>query len=70
MAGQAREAADHAIRVLRIAARAHAWVSQRQLRFRLGEAYAFDDRFSGSHTSPDTAYDLTYASDVAEVAET
>lgn len=69
MAGRTREAADHAIRVLRIATRAHSWISQRQLRFRLGEAYAFDDRFSGSHTSPDTAYDLTYAGDIADVAE-
>lgn len=52
MAARAREAAEHALRLLRITLRAHREISDRDLRFKLGQVWWLDD---GSHqwTMPD-----------------
>jgi hypothetical protein len=47
MAARGRSRAEHALRVLRITLRASPGIDNDQLRFALGEAYAFDDGASG-----------------------
>jgi hypothetical protein len=59
MAERGRAAAEHGLRVLRIALRESRGIHDRQLRFVIGEAYAFDDRVSGWAQRPDVAYELT-----------
>jgi len=52
MAERARADAERGLRVLRIALRESRGVHDDQLRFRLGEAYAFGDRLSGWDRDP------------------
>jgi hypothetical protein len=58
MAERARAVAEHGLRVLRIALRESRGVHDDQLRFRLGEAYAFGDRLSGWDRHPGSPYPL------------
>jgi len=58
MAERARAVAEHGLRVLRIALRESRRVHDDQLRFRLGEAYAFGDRLSGWDRHPGSPYPL------------
>jgi hypothetical protein len=58
MAERARALAEHGLRVLRIALRASPGIHDDQLRFGLGEAYAFDDRLSGWARRPGSPYSL------------
>jgi hypothetical protein len=70
MADRGRESAEHAIRCLRVAMRAHHLIQHRQLRFQLGESYAFSENLTGWATGPGTAWDITYTGDIVEVATT
>lgn len=65
MAARARELAEHALRVLRIALRqtSHG-LNPQQLRFRLGTSYAFADGGGGWAMHDDVAYPLELSSDV------
>lgn len=67
MAERAREQAEHVLRVLRVALRAHFGIVERQLRFGLGEGYAFDDRLSGWQSRPTTAYELSFEGSLQEL---
>lgn len=58
MAERARQIAEHALRVLRVALREDRGIHDWQLRFRLGMAYAFGDNASGWDSREDTAYEL------------
>ena len=69
MAARARESAEHALRLLRVALRAHPMIHHRQLRFRLGESYAFSEKLTGWQSRPDTAYEATYGGELVDVAE-
>lgn len=69
MAGRARVAASHALRVLRAAMREHRGINDEQLRFRLGVGYAFDDRLTGWDRRDDAAYGLTLSEDLSRVLE-
>jgi hypothetical protein len=71
MADRARVAAEHGLRVLRIALRASLSIHDDQLRFRLGEAYAFDDpRLAGPgwERRRGTAYPLNLEATGVELA--
>lgn len=65
MAGRARERATHVLRGLRITLGGR--VHDRQLRFRLGIGYSFDERLSGWNRRDDEAYDVTLADDVSDL---
>lgn len=67
MADRARVAAERGLRVLRIALRADRGVHDDQLRFGLGEAYAFDDRLSGWARRPGAPIPLALAASSAEL---
>ena len=71
MAARARELAEHALRVLRIALRqtSHG-LNPQQLRFRLGTSYAFADRGGGWQMHDDVAYPLELSSDLTSVLAT
>jgi hypothetical protein len=69
MVARARLVAAHALRVMRIALREHLSIHDRQLRFRLGVVYTFDDHASGWETRADVAYDLGLPGDLIEMAE-
>lgn len=58
MAERARAVAEHGLRVLRIALRESRGIHDDQLRFRLGEAYAFGDRLSGWDRHPGSPHPL------------
>lgn len=59
MAARARELAEHALRVLRIALRQKSFgLNPQQLRFRLATSYAFADGGGGWQTHDDVAYPL------------
>jgi hypothetical protein len=68
MAQRARAVASHALRVLRVAPREHTGIHDRQLRFRLGIAYAFDERLSGWRQREDEAYELEFSGNLIELA--
>ena len=68
MAEQAKLIASHALRILRVALRAHLDIADSQLRFRLGESYAFDDRMAGWKRAPDAADDLALDPTLIELA--
>ena len=53
----------------RIALRANPMIHHRQLRFRLGESYAFSEKLTGWQSRPDTAYEATYGGQLVDVAE-
>ncbi len=65
MAERARESATHVLRGIRIALGGR--VHDRQLRFRLGIGYAFDERLTGWKRRDDEAYGLTLAEDVSDL---
>ena len=71
MAARARELAEHALRVLRIALRqtSHG-LNPQQLRFRLGTSYAFADRGGGWQMHDGVAYPLELSSDLTSVLAT
>jgi hypothetical protein len=58
MLDRARLAVAHVLRVLRVALRAHLGINDRQLRFRVGDTYAFSERASGRQAPADVAYQL------------
>lgn len=58
MAERAKLRAERALRILRVALRAHRSINDRQLRFSLGTAYAFDERLGGWSARQDVAYEL------------
>ena len=58
MAERARRVVAHSLRVLRVALREHQGINDRQLRFRVGDSYAFGERASGRQAPPDVAYEL------------
>jgi hypothetical protein len=68
MAERARAAAEHGLRVLRVALRAERGIHDDQLRFGLGEAYAFDDQLSGWTRRPGSAVPLTLVGSGGELA--
>jgi hypothetical protein len=69
MADRARLVATHALRVLRVALREHRGITDEQLRFRLGIAFAFDNEESaGWRQRDDVAYDLELTSDLMNLA--
>jgi hypothetical protein len=68
MAERARVVAEHGLRVLRIALRASHSIHGDQLRFGLGEAYAFGDHLSGWARRRGVAYPLTLAAPGIELA--
>jgi hypothetical protein len=59
MAERAHAVAEHGLRLLRITLRESRSIHDDQLRFRLGEAYAFGDRLSGWDRQPGSPYPLT-----------
>lgn len=59
MAERAAVAAEHALRVLRVALREHRSIHDRQLRFRTSPSFAFKDGISGWQERSDKSYDLT-----------
>jgi hypothetical protein len=67
MAARARDLAEHALRVLRIALRQTYAPKPEQLRFRLGTSYAFADRGGGWQRHDDIAYPLELVSDLTSV---
>jgi hypothetical protein len=58
MLERARYEVGHALRVLRLAFGAEVNLPVRQLRFRMGQSYAFDANVEGIHTPKDMAYQL------------
>jgi hypothetical protein len=69
MESRAREEANHALRLMRIAFRAERALIEKQLRFRLGESYAFDTGdVAGWHTRSDIAYGLEAVQDLVDLA--
>jgi len=67
MAERARAVAEHGLRVLRIALRESRGIHDDQLRFRLGEAYAFGDRLSGWDRHPGSPYSLALTASAADM---
>ena len=65
MAGRARDHGSHVLRGLRVALGGR--VHDRQLRFRLGIGYSFDERLTGWNRRDDEAYDVTLADDVSDL---
>lgn len=66
MAARARELAEHALRVLRIALRQKRFgLNPQQLRFRLATSYAFADGGGGWQIHDDVAYPLTLPADLS-----
>jgi hypothetical protein len=65
MAERAKAEASHTLRVLRVGLREHPGINNRQLRFRLGTGYAFDEKLSGWRQRDDVAYDLTLSKDLS-----
>jgi hypothetical protein len=65
MAGRARDRASQVLRGLRIALGGR--VHDRQLRFRLGIGYSFDERLTGWNRRDDEAYDVTLPDDVSDL---
>jgi hypothetical protein len=68
MTARASEAASRALRILRVALRAHNWVPDNQLRFSLGTAAWFDDGASGWKGAPGQAWDLTLDKELVTLA--
>lgn len=65
MAERAKAEASHALRVLRVGLREHPGINNKQLRFRLGTGYAFEDKLAGWRQRDDIAYDLTLSNDLS-----
>jgi hypothetical protein len=58
MLDRARMAVAHVLRVLRVALREHRGLNDRQLRFRVGDTWAFSERASGAQAPLEVAYEL------------
>jgi hypothetical protein len=67
MAERARDVAEHGLRVLRIGLRATRGIHDDQLRFGLGEAYAFHDQASGWRRRPGAPIPLGIAARDADL---
>ena len=67
MAERARAVAEHGLRVLRIALRESRGIHDDQLRFRLGESYAFADHLTGWDRDPGSPYPLALTDSDAEL---
>lgn len=71
MAARARELAEHALRVLRIALRQTGYgLNPQQLRFRLGTSYALADQGGGWQERDDVAYALELPADLTPLLAT
>lgn len=68
MAREARAIAGQALRLLRTALREHRDISESQLRFKLGDSYAFSDGAGGWSARPDVAHDLGLGPELVELA--
>ncbi len=68
MADEAQSIARHALRLLRTALREHGGIDDRQLRFRLGDAYAFSDGSGGWSARPEAANRLGLGPELVELA--
>jgi hypothetical protein len=60
MGERARDLVAHTLRVARVGLRDHGGIHDRQLRFRIGIAYAFSNDVSGWTSREDVAYEVTY----------
>lgn len=58
MSRRAATAAEHALRILRVALRENPGIHDRQLRFRLGRRYSFGEGVAGWSVRPDVSYPL------------
>jgi len=67
-ADHARTVAGHALRLLRTTLRGHVGINDWQLRFGLGEAYAFSDGSGGWDARPETANELELGPELVELA--
>lgn len=65
MAARARQRAEHALRLLRIALRETPGLDDRQLRFRLGISYAFSSNAGGWQAHEGIAYPVELPADLA-----
>ncbi len=68
MSERGRTRVAHALRVLRIALREHRGINDKQLRFRLGRAYALGPDLSGWQTPTDVAYELELDESLIDLA--
>jgi hypothetical protein len=69
MAQRARSQAEHALRILRIALREDRQVHAYQLRFRLGDHYAFESGLGGWEIPSDAGWELELDPALLQVAE-
>lgn len=67
MLTRARAQAEHALRVMRVGLREHNGVHNRQLRFRLGIGFVFDDHAGGWTSRSDIAYETNFGPRFAEM---
>ena len=67
MATRARDLAEHALRLMRVALRASMGIHDLQLRFRLGHSYAFAEEHRGWEQGPEAAYELEYGGDLIDL---
>lgn len=67
MAERAAITAGHALRVLRVGLREDRGIHNSQLRFRLADAYAFENLAFGWQERADVAYSLTLSTDLVEL---
>jgi hypothetical protein len=65
MAERAKTEASHSLRILRLGLREDHGINNKQLRFRLGTGYAFDDKLTGWNQRDEIAYDLTLGNDLS-----
>jgi hypothetical protein len=68
LAERARAKVEHALRLLRIALRAHMSINDKQLRFRLGTSYAVAGEITGWISPARTAYDLELSAETVQLA--
>jgi len=69
MAERARAAAEHGLRVLRVALRKDRGLPDRQLRFRISDAYAFDEVRTGWAQPAATACELELAATLVDFVD-
>ena len=69
MAERARAQISHRLRALRVALRESPGIHDKQLRFRIGPGYAFDEQLTGWDRGEDAVYELTLAGDSGLIAD-
>ncbi len=69
MVQRARATAEHSLRLMKAALRAHFGIHDHQLRFRLGERYALGMNRIGGESQPDRAYLLELDDSLVSLAE-